>query len=493
MEKLDLTIDIQQVVKSVTLKKTVLSLAVSLGIFGTLTPLLFKQLDRESKTLFLLAGMIGNATASLLPRDTKDEKIKAFHEKISLENYRKQLGHEAFRINAVTEVRERNLLADFVDNDAKIPAFQKAFWANKFGVMPLITSFFIERGEPVQEALPEQPNAWQGTQPKIESVQRIEVKPGIEWIIDIAEKSTLPMEKRSNQHFKIDGGSQSGKSTFISLLIALISKMEGRMQVNLVDPKYPKTQWMIEPSFIGYEQVNDGIVAAISELNNRKKLCLEAAKSKQEQPNFTRYLLIIDEWDNIWSNGQGYAGLIDKKLALKIKGDLQRIFKESAAYNMSLILVGQSPLATDNGFSRSSLNSTTRIVLGNEALKWAQDPGFPFKGKAQALATELEDAIDNGDRVAMIAPNLGSAPYVKSIPQINLKELFDTKYSSPDSTSDETQELSHEQKAFLAIQQWAQDRQNKPTSTEVLEAWEKLTGKRLHEDGLRYLMEKLGL
>jgi energy-coupling factor transporter ATP-binding protein EcfA2 len=245
----------------------------------------------------------------------------------------------------------------------------------------LITSFFVESETEASQALPGQnpTESWQNTQPEIESVQKIEVKPGMEWIVDIAEKACLPLEKRSHQHLKIDGGSQSGKSTLVSLIIALISRMEGKLQINLVDPKYPKTQWMIEPSFVGYEQVGDGIDAAIAELENRKKLCLQAAKNKQEQPTFTRYLLIVDEWDNVWGNGKGYANVISKKEAEGIKGNLQRIFKEAAAYNLSLILIGQSPLATDNGFSRSSFNSATRVVLGNEALKWVQILVSPSK------------------------------------------------------------------------------------------------------------------
>ncbi len=491
-EHLDLTIDINQVRKSVGLKKTVLTVAVALGIIGTVTPLLFKNLDRESKTLLLFSGLIGNVTACLLPRQTRDEKLQQTYEKIATENYKQQLQHEVVRVNAITEVREKNLLANFIDNEAKVPEFQKQHWANKFGVVPLITSFFVDDETEPPQALPA--DSWQTAQPEIESVQRIEVKPGMEWIVDIAEKACLPLDKRSHQHLKIDGGSQSGKSTLVSLLIALISRMEGKTQINLVDPKYPKTQWLIEPSFIGYEQVDDGINAAIAELEHRKKLCLQAAKNKQEQPTFTRYLLIVDEWDNIWGNGLGYANVIDKKLAGKIKGNLQRIFKEAAAYNLSLILIGQSPLATDNGFSRSSFNSATRIVLGNEALKWVQDTGFPFKGKAQSLATELEEHIDAGGRVAMIAPNLGSAPFIQPIPQINLAEVLGrTTPPAQPQDAPETAPLSPEQKAFTAIRDWVAERETPPTAQEVYAAWEKLTGKQLHEEGLKYLMEKLGL
>jgi hypothetical protein len=489
-EKLDLSLDINQIVKSVSLKKSVLALAISLGIFGTLTPFLFKQLDRESKSLLLLSGLIGNLTASLLPRNTKDEKLKVFYEKQVSENYANQLKHEVLRTNAVTEIREKNLLANYIDDDSKVPFFQKQYWANKFNVTSLMTSFFVD-DEPQEQyqQLSEKTNDWVQNQPQIESVQKIEIKPDMQWIVDIAEKSCLHLGKRSNQHFKIDGGSQSGKSTFISLLIALISKKSEKIQINLIDPKYPMTQWQLKPSFVGFDQVVDGINTAIAELDNRKKMSMNAAKNNQALPEFTRYLVIVDEWDTIWSNGQGYADVIDKKTAMKLKGNLQRILKESAAYNMSLILVGQSPLSTDNGFSRSSLNSATRIVLGNEALKWSQDAGFPFKSIAGRLSNELEEIISSGARVALIAPNLGSSPYVKEIPHIDLQELFG-KNEVP-KVQDEA--LTDTQKAFKVIQDWVGKRENTPTAIEVLEVWEKLTGEKLNENGLKYLMEKLGI
>jgi hypothetical protein len=495
-EQLDLSVDITQVRKSVGLKKTVLTAAITLGVLGTVTPLLFKNLDRESKTLFLFSGLIGNVTACLLPKNTRDEKLQSTYESIAAENYKAQLKHEVVRANALTEVREKNLLANFIDNETQVPGFQKAHWARKFGVTELITSFFVEsETQPQQEYLPAE--SWQNTQPEIESVQKVVVTPGMEWIVDIAEKACLPLDKRSHQHIKIDGGSQSGKSTLVSLIIALISRMEGKLQINLVDPKYPKTQWMIEPSFVGYEQVSDGIDAAIAELENRKNLCLQAAKNKQEQPTFTRYLLIVDEWDNVWGNGKGYANVIPKKEAERIKGNLQRIFKEAAAYNLSLILIGQSPLATDNGFSRSSFNSATRIVLGNEALKWVQDPGFPFKGKAQALADELEEFIGNGDRVAMIAPNLGSAPFIEPIPLINLAEVLGKPPQpkpepEPDNNTQNT-ELTKDQQVYLVMKDWIVNREIPPTADEVAATWEKLTGKRIQGEALRFLMEKFGL
>jgi hypothetical protein len=123
-EQLDLSVDINQVRKSVGLKKMVLTAAIALGIMGTATPLLFKNLDRESKTLLLFSGLIGNLTACLLPKNTRDEKLQSAYEKIATENYKTQLKHEVARINAITQIREKNILANYIDNENNVPWFQ---------------------------------------------------------------------------------------------------------------------------------------------------------------------------------------------------------------------------------------------------------------------------------------------------------------------------------------------------------------------------------
>lgn len=461
----------------------------AIAIAGTFTPLMFpKYMDRESKLLTLLLGSLSASglCVSLELGKRKDKIFQTFDES-QLQAFREECQHEIAYDRTTRTIEAQRRLADEI---SRLPSYEHDRWVAMYSLQGLVAPQALPQqssSEPIK-------NTWLTNQPDVESVTYSEPEPGFDWIFEIVQNSCKPLDKRSNQHFKVDGGSQSGKSTFVSLLIALISKLSGQIQLNLVDPKYPMTQWQIQPSFIGYEQVANGIEAAIQELDDRKKQCLAAKKGRQPLPDFKRYLLIVDEWDSIWGNGKGYADVIDRKQAEKIKGNLQRILKESAAYNMSLILVGQSPLSTDNGFSRSSLNSATRIVLGNEALKWVQDPGFPFKSIAQQLSNELENWIGIGKRVALVVPNLGSAPYVEPIPLINLEELFAESMTDTETAqTEETTELTAEQKAFFVLKNWVDERKEKPTPSEVWQAWEKLTGTQANNNMLRYLLEKLGL
>ena len=469
----------------------------SIAVAGTLTPLMFpKFMDRESKLLTLILGSVsaGGLCINLELNKRKNKIFQTFDES-QLQAFREECQHEIAYDKTLRTIDAQRRLAREVSG---LPQHEHTRWISMYGLQDLIVPSLPSNEIPSsnRDALPNN-SAWLGNQSNVESVTYSEPQPGFDWIFEIVQNSCKPLDKRSNQHFKVDGGSQSGKSTFVSLLIALIGKLSGDIAINLVDPKYPMTQWMIQPSFIGYEQVNMGVDAAIQELENRKIQCLQAKKSNQTLPSFKRYLLIVDEWDNIWGNGTGYGDVIDVKLAKKIKGKIQRLYKEAAAYNITVILLGQSPLATDNGFTRSAFNSATRIVLGNEALKWVQDPGFPFKGCAQQLANELENWISIGKRVALVVPNLGSAPYVEPIPDINLQELFNVPDSEniadTEDSVDDTEHRPSIEKVFMAIKEWVEKQQSPPSALDVWKVWEKLTCQKLDTETLELLLKKLGL
>lgn len=482
---LDLSIDAEKNRKIIGFRNALFGGLVAFGILGTVTPLMFKHQARSAKTLSLLSGLLSCGAACLMPLEYHEKKLNKIYNNAVQDNYSNQLSHEKIRIDAIQQIQETQKLADYVEKF--VDDYQLGYWANKFEIVPLISKFFIKSSETVESEI-EQPNneviKFEG-QPNVTDAKYIEPEVSNKWLLDIVVKTTLPIEKRSHQHFKIDGGSQSGKSTLVSFLIYCISYKSQEIEMNLIDPKYPMSQWQFKPQFKGYGQVEKGIDAAIQELELRKQESTRLAESNQALPQFKRYLLIVDEWDSIWGNGKGYGDVIDKKTAEKIKNKLSRILKESAAYNMTLILIGQSPLTMDIGFSRSSFSSATRIVLGNEALKWVNDPGFPFKTSSQSLGSELEDWIAEGNRVALVVPNLGSKPFVKAIPQIDLKNLFKSE-SKNDSPTDV-------QTAFIQLKDWVVSLKDSPTKEQISDKWFELSGQKLHDEGITYLLEKLGL
>jgi len=441
------------------------------AITGTFLPVLNPRQDRLSKAIELGYGFSSSIafTTAAWVRQTK-ERIYASIDKSGLEITKTTLKGRLVVANSVEEIAAKR---DLLEHIKKLPESEQYYWASAYGLQGLLSPpIEVEAREEGRLALPAAQS---------EFVKHSPLEPQIDWLHKLVGEMALEPEKRKHHHLCINGGSQSGKSTLFSCILALLSQAIAKLNanskiiINLIDPKYPKTRWSITPSFIGFEQVGDGIENAVGELEDRKLRCIEAEKNGLTHPDFDRYILVLDEWDSIWGEGKGYGKSISKQDAAKIRGSVLRILKESAAYNMTLVVIGQSPLSKTSGFSRSDLNSATRVVLGNEALKWTQDPGFPFNAIVSDLQEKLNYWIKKEARCALVCPNIGQ-PFVEAIPR------FDEAKESTNSGNEDWLER---------INDWISSLEEIPTKEEVNEFYYSLMGERLNAAQLKELMNYL--
>lgn len=495
-EKLDLTIDIEQIRKSVTLKKTVLTVAITLGIFGTITPLLFKQLDRESKTLLLLSGLIGNVTASLLPKDTRDEKIEKTYNQISTENYKKQLQHEVVRVNAITEVREKNILADFLDNESKVPWFQKQYWANKFGVMPLITSFFVdkelENGQKQLESKPQEnlsislPSATLTKQ--LELVSN-ETQINLDWIPGIVPQSKI-----------LVGGRGAGKSRFMRFLLASYIINYPTDEWFVIDPHYegyeddfdcfnPDQAWLIGiPAIQLKTKIFDSVTQGYTLLMQVRATLKDRIARKLKYPKVPRIMVFMDELEAFRRD------LIDEQFNELIEL-IELVQDEGRKFGVELTIGCHALKKERIGIDSTVLSQMTWLLL--EKASTDSCTRYPADFNQKSIIKEVRKINESKDKtkhktLVMTTP-VGDL-LVDLLPLLPLPSFsVDGELPIETPTEDIPQELTQAQKSFSVIQQWVNDREQPPTADEVRKAWEKLTGEQLHEQGLQYLMEKLGL
>lgn len=460
------------------------------AIAGLVLPVLMNWLPPTVKTTLLVGSVAGGIgfTASVQLRDRK-EKIYQSFDKVQLEEFRSLFKHAAARNDVVQQIQAKNQLLSYILT--AVPPEQQDYWIHYCGLQDLLPPLPTLAAEVPTSSLPEWANHTVDAQ-GIEYAVYDEPEASIDWLINLV-KAALEQdpEKRRFHHAKIDGGSQSGKSTIVSKWLELFIKglqAQGeKVIINLIDPKYPKTRWAIKPSFIGFEQVEEGVDSAIAELDERKRLTLEAEKKGQPHPNFPRYICILDEWDSVWNKGKGYGKIISKEKADSIRGEWLRLMKESAAYNFHCLLIGQSPLSEDAGFSRSSLNSTTRIIAGLEALKWAQDPGFPFKSQVEGLRSDLEYWLGRNHRCVLVTPTLGS-PYVEGVPSMQIE------MSSPKATTSPSKPTSQPQAKpttdpYGAMLQWAKSLGHEPSDQEIYDRFLALTGQKLNKDAIAYVRQ----
>lgn len=413
--------EVDKAAKSLKFKKSLKIGLISMFAVGSLSPLIFNiYTDKNTKQFLLSLGFVAGILGGIPVNYEKEEKLLSTYKKLEDYQLKEQLKGEILVSDTKLEADNRLKLINFVE---RLPYNIQPLFARKLNVESQLSSNWVESSSNDDEVPTSTPIMV--NKANYESVKYKPTLPEMIWIEELVKSSCEALDKRSNQHFKVDGGSQSGKSTLVSTIIAMMTSFSKEpIKINLIDPKYPMTQWILEPSFTGFESVLCGVEAAIQELDTRKLSAKKAKENDFSMPVFDRYLLIIDEWDSIWGNGKGYSNIIDKNDAVKIKNHLMRFLKESAAYNMSAIIIGQSPLTTDNGFTQSTFSSTTRIILGNEALKFVQSPSFQFRNSADNLRNELEDCLGDGKRVALVIPNSGSIPFVEPIPKIDLKAMF---------------------------------------------------------------------
>lgn len=498
-DKLDLSIDINQIIHSVTLKKTVIALAATIGVVGTLTPLFVKQLDKESKTMLLFAGLIGNITASALPRNTKDEKIKKLFDKTVNDNYANQLTHEVYRVNAQTEIKERNELADYIDNDVKVPAFQKMFWAKKFGVVDLMKSFFISENidtpdEPEQEYKPVLPQSALNS-----SLQKVatENEVNLNWIPEIVPQSKI-----------IVGARKSGKSRFMRYLLADYILTYPTDEWFVIDPHYeayenseefdknnPENAWLlgVEPELLK-NRIIDNVQDGYTKITEVYGILRDRISKKTKYPKVPRIMLFIDEFEAY------KKGLSDEQFEnviefIEVAQDEGRKFGVEATIGMHSLKKERT------GIDSTVIAQMYWLLFENAASDRATV--FPADFDQKQIVRALKKVNQTKDKKkfrSFVLTSPDGSLLINLLPLLPLPTFrTDSGNDSNEPTNEATTapapttELTDKQKAYTVLKEWVDSQTIKPDALTVREGWKKLTGETLNEKGLQYLLEKLGL
>jgi len=507
-QQLDLSVDINQVRKSVSLKKTVLTAAIALGVMGTVTPILIKNLDRESKTLLLLSGLIGNITACLLPKDTRDEKLKTTYDKIATDNFKSQLQHEVVRVNAITEVREKNILANFIDNETQVPWFQKAHWAKKFGVVELVTSFFVDSEMQSQEetAAPEQvsnpiPLSSATLTKQLELVSN-ETEIDLSWVTPIVPQSKI-----------LVGGKGSGKSRFMRFLVASYIT------------SYPNDDWLIlDPHYGGYEEddfdcqnpdhawllgippeelkhkIYDNVPVAYTILMKVKATLRDRISRKLKYPKVPRLMVFMDELEAFRRD------LSDDQVKEVIEL-IDVIQDEGRKFGVEITLGCHSLKKERIGLDSTVISQMNWILLEKGATD--SSTKFPADFDQKAITKKVKEVNGRKDKTkhrTMVLTTPSGDYLVDLLPMLPLPSFAtatatDTVEPQPQSQQPQSEEstekdngkLTRGQKAYKLLQDWVRDREQPPTSEEVSRAWERLAEEKLTPEYLAWLMGQLGL
>lgn len=448
-----------------------------------------------------LGSLFGGASAFVArSREDLENRYASFlalhkeHEKGSIK--------QEFAFHSATQVIKGELNLAGAVNKLLVPTARLRY-QDKFQLQGLIAP-------PPQKALQQTATLDTGTeQIPITTVRPAKLTSDISWLLQIAAELTEPeIGARKHHHFIVHGGSQTGKSTLVSALIILVSSLLAKQSVpttvNLIDPKYPESEWMFEPGYKDYNEVLPGLEDTFGKLQELKAFAKKQGKSLSADNGFL--FTIVDEQDNIFGNGQGYPDKIDKNEVKRIINIEKALIKEGAAYNFCEIVIGQSPLNLDSGFNRQIYKSVTHIVLGDAALSWVQDASFPYKDSAQKLMTEILKFQRAKERFGLVMPK-GGVPFVvrisPEIKQIVEYELAKNIQVQPDVEPHEhastdipaAPTLGNQINLLSTIQAWYfgvfEQFGHYPNDATLAQAWSELTGEILSEKGISYLRERI--
>ena len=229
------------------------------------------------------------------------------------------------------------------------------------------------------------------------------IEPPSDWLIKFCLMSN---------HFRVNGQTGSGKSTFmLNLLTILVKSFEAKNQdveIIIIDPKYPFSDWgSYTPSYKGLEESLDGLKAMSKTVIERLALAREYADRKRSLPVFRPQLWVVDEIDMITSEYQ-------KEASKHLKTGL----KVGRALGVKLAYVGQSPLSSDLKLRRNDFNNSTNFFLGSNGLAGVDEICYTKRDKEFfMMQIAAREALEQKYFGLIKAPSL--PPFTAHLPREN--------------------------------------------------------------------------
>ena len=230
---------------------------------------------------------------------------------------------------------------------------------------------------------------------------------GEQWLIDLVDKCF---------HFRISGENGSGKSEFFNNLFCIAKHrvFDGKLDLTLIDPKFPLSPWIIEgqpfvPQYRSWEDAASGVADMAALVDARIKRASDEFDPQDwldgTTPEFTPSMWAIDETDTTMS-----------RYKKEIKDNLRVGLKVGRALRVMVCYMCQSYLPSDIGLNHPDLKASATILLSTSAEEGADD--LPMS-KERRLEIKEEIAYLNaeGCKYFALVKYPGVQPFVARLPK----------------------------------------------------------------------------
>jgi hypothetical protein len=208
-------------------------------------------------------------------------------------------------------------------------------------------------------------------------------------------------------HQRITGGTGSGKSKLLGLVISQWLERNPDGQLFVADPNFGKpdndgylnnwfgldSQWIKQPD----DEIDTLIDYVYNQMKERIRICVDGVKNgfkkvSELQIDLTPICLICEEFDSIVERYKKDKN--DSRLDKLIE-----IIKQGRGYKIKLIPVGQSASVTEGGFSLATLENLGQLIICYPSVPGAQ---MRYLGGAKdELIETAERLLKNNKRPAI--------------------------------------------------------------------------------------------
>jgi energy-coupling factor transporter ATP-binding protein EcfA2 len=409
-----------------------------------------------------------------LPSTDYEEKLIKTYQDTALKQQKTVIQGEILKHQTHLEIKNHQELATTIE---KLPGYQVDYFANKYGVMPILASNYIAENSTVEPELDPVLNVNKSIFTNVIERHEISDQISLEWLKKAIAESCF-----------IAGKKGSGKSHLMRWLLGgFIAQAKDQDIFFIIDKHYdPDSPWVMgidENKLLEIGRIVDG-ADAIPKIEELHLLLLNRIKNKLTFKKLgiaTR--IIIDEIDSYSQD--------DMEIISNFARDVEY---QGRKYGFSLILGAHSIKKGQMGVDSSVIGSMLNILFPSVVLDRHSilSGAFPSLPKIKSMINSYKSELPSEGRVVVISDD--SEVFVSHVPKL---DLVPVEIAEDENIADNKNEPVAGQNPIERIKDWCrlcyETHEQYPDRSQIKQAWLDLTGKDLSDKALDLLIEKLGI
>lgn len=481
---MNLSIDYEKLLTSKSRKVLTRRLVIGSAIALNLMPLVFKDvLNSNAKLALALSGFVTSLCCLKLPDYEYEQKLIDTYEKTSMKEYKLVLQGEVLKTQAKLEITNQQDLAETIEH---LPEHQIDYFAQKYGVVPILAKYYIDNDDS------EQLENLETVQPVVKTSKSI-----FENVIEKIEKddsiSLAWLKKAIIESCFVAGKKGSGKSHLLRWLLAgYIAQSSDKDLFYVIDKHYDSdSPWVFgvdEAELVKRGRIVDGknAIAKILELHQSLLNRIDNGLTYKKIGSHVR--VIIDEIDSYSEEEMEIISAFAKDVEY-----------QGRKFGFSIHLGAHSIKKGEMGIDSSILGSMLNILYPSVVLdrNSVLSGAFPTVQVMKRMIERYKSQAPKDSRIVVVGDDF--EVFVSHVPKLELVQINVENAENVESveTAETVQDASKPSMEALLNQiiTWCKACKEKygryPTVEHLKVAWKDISKQELDDKGMALLREYL--